>query len=143
MEYPLKFAKTLVCYLFYLLLPIRQSGNVGLCLISAGHCSVHNSRPTFPVLMFPKRNNKRFFDYESASNIVSDSAMITSSIIPTVQLSTTLTSITMTTTTTTSVHPTSTTVSYIYIHKNKNKKIFFFLIWTILFMILNLGQNVD
>ena len=89
--------------------------------------------------MFPKRNNKRFFDYESANNIVSDSAMISSSIIPTVQLSTTLTSITMTTTTTTSVHPTNTSVSYIYIYINR----IFYLIWTILFMILNLGQNVD
>ena len=66
--------------------------------------------------MFPKRNNKRFFDYESSSNIVPDSAMITSSIIPTSQSSTTLTSITMTTTTTTSVHPTNTSVSYIYIY---------------------------
>ena len=90
--------------------------------------------------MFPKRNNKRFFDYESASNVVPESAMITSSIIPTVQLSTTLTSIITTTTTTTSVHPTSATVSYIYIHKNR---FYFFIIWTILFMILNLGQNVD
>ena len=142
MEYPFKFAKELlVCYLFYLLLPIRQSGNVGLCLISVGHCSVHNSRPTFPVLMFPKRNNKRFFDYESSSNVVPESAMITSSIIPTVQSSTTLTSIITTTTTTTSVHPTSTTVSYIHIHKNKF--LFFILIWTILFMIFNVGQNVD
>ena len=77
----------------------------------------------FLFIMFPKRNNKRFFDYESASNVVLESAMITSSIIPTttttVRSSTTLTSIIMTTTTTTSVHPTSTTVSYIYIHKNK------------------------
>ena len=87
--------------------------------------------------MFPKRNNKRFFDYESSSNIVPDSAMITSSIIPTSQPTT---MITMMTTTTTSVHPTSTTVSYIYIHKNK---FLFFLIWTILFMIFNVGQNVD
>ena len=65
--------------------------------------------------------------------------MIILSIMPTVQSSTTLTSIITTTTTTTSVYPTSTTVSYIlYIKTN-----FFFLIWTILFMILNLGQNVD
>ena len=88
--------------------------------------------------MFPRRNSKRFFDYESSSYLVPESAMITSSIMPTVQSSTTLTSIITTTTTTTSVYPTSTTVSYIlYIKTN------FFLIWTILFMILNLGQNVD
>ena len=91
--------------------------------------------------MFPKRNNKRFFDYESSSNVVPESAMITSSIIPTVQSSTTLTSIITTTTTTTSVHPTRTTVSYIHIHKNKF--LFFILIWTILFMIFNVGKNVD
>ena len=88
--------------------------------------------------MFPKRNNKRFFDYESAGNIVPDSAMITSSIIPTAQPTTTLTSITMMTTTTTSVHPTSTTVSYIYIYKN----IFLFNLDYLIFDI-NLGQNVD
>ena len=88
--------------------------------------------------MFPKRNNKRFFDYESASNVVPESVRITSNIIPNVQSSTTLTSIITTTTTTTSVHPTSTTVSYIYIYK-KNLN----LIWTILFMIFDVGQNVD
>ena len=81
--------------------------------------------------MFPKRNNKRFFDYESASNVVPESAMITSSILPTVQSSSTLNSIITTTTTTTSVHPTSTTVS-LHLHLN-------FLNWTILFMTYDLG----
>ena len=88
--------------------------------------------------MFPRRYSKRFFDYESSSNVVPESLVTTTSINPTVQSSTTLTSIITTTTTTTSVYPTSTTESYIlYI------KTIFFLIWTILFMILNLGQNVD
>ena len=91
--------------------------------------------------MFPKRNNKRFFDYESASNVVPESVRITSNIIPTVQSSTTLTSIITTTTTTTSVHPTSATVSYIYIYKRRKKNLN--LIWTILFMIFDVGQNVD
>ena len=61
--------------------------------------------------MFPRRNTKRFFDYESSSNLVPESVVTTTSINPTVQSSTTLTSTITTTTTTTSVHPTSTTVS--------------------------------
>ena len=86
--------------------------------------------------MFPKRNTKRFFDYESSSNLLSESVVTTTSINPTVQ-SSTLTSTITTTTTTTSVHPTSTTVSYIYIYY------FFLNFWTILFMIFDVGQNVD
>ena len=86
--------------------------------------------------MFPRRNSKRFFDYESSSNLVPESVVTTTSINPTVQSSTTLTSTITTTTTTTSVHPTSTTVS-LHLH------LIFFLIWTILFMIFDVGQNVD
>ena len=84
--------------------------------------------------MFPRRNSKRFFDYESSSYLVPESVVTTTSINPTVQSSTALTS-TITTTTTTSVHPTSTTVS-LHLHLN-------FLNWTILFMIFDVGQNVD
>ena len=60
--------------------------------------------------MFPRRNSKRFFDYESSSYLVPESVVTTTSINPTVQSSTALTS-TITTATTTSVHPTSTKVS--------------------------------
>ena len=77
------------------------------------------------------------FYYESSSNVVPESLMTTTSINPTVQSSTALTSTIKTTTTTSSVHPTSTTVSYIYIKKKKN------FIWTILFLIFYVGQNVD
>ena len=59
-----------------------------------------------------------------------ESVVTTTSINPTVQSSTALTS-TITTTTTTSVHPTSTTVS-LHLHLN-------FLNWTILFMTYDLG----
>ena len=81
--------------------------------------------------MFPKRNNKRFFDYESSSNLVPKSVATTMSISPTVQSFTSSTSIITTTTTTTSVHSTSITVS-LHLH-------LIFLNWTILFMTYDLG----
>ena len=67
--------------------------------------------------MFPRRNTKRFFDYESSSNLLSESEVITTSINPTVQSTTSSTSIITTITTATSVHPTSTTVSMLSLHK--------------------------
>ena len=67
--------------------------------------------------MFPKRNNKRFFDYESSSNLLSESEVITTSINPTVQSTTSSPSIITTITTATSVHPTSTTVSMLSLQK--------------------------
>ena len=63
--------------------------------------------------MSPRRNNKRFFDYEGFSNIVPENVVITTLIVPTVQLTSSSTS-TTTTTTTSTVHSTSTTVSIIY-----------------------------
>ena len=62
--------------------------------------------------MSPRRN-KRFFDYEGFSNIVPENVVITTLIVPTVQLTSSSTS-TTTTTTTSTVHSTSTTVSIIY-----------------------------
>ena len=87
--------------------------------------------------MFPRRNSKRFFDYESSSNLVSESVVTTTSVNPTVQSSTLSTSTITTTTTTTSVHPTSTTVSILSLQKK-----FFFNFWTILFIICDLGKDV-
>ena len=84
--------------------------------------------------MFPKRNNKRFFDYESSSNTVSESVVITTLIVPNVQLSTVPTS-TTTITTTTTVHPTSTTVSIIYNFKFKFTNLDYFIYY-------DLGQNI-
>ena len=89
--------------------------------------------------MFPRRNSKRFFDYESSSNLVSESVVTTTSVNPTVQSSTLSTSTITTTTTTTSVHPTSTTVSILSLPKKKKK----FILDYFIYLTFDVGQNVD